>query len=217
MEFFNYDIPIISRKKLAIEWQNLPGIWCVRWQINHLTILSSFYTRHDLACLLWAIVSAGIFIIAQFATFSWLTQAYLASGLTGIGTVGMGYLTWRFTSVERLAWILYTWTALMLSGTVVTDLSFFLGWGVILCHICHFWLALIGIGYLITGVGMRSRAILLCSIIHFFAIGILPHVGRWQSLTTGAIVAGCVLLLAELQWDSNGVCIHLAAERSAKF
>jgi hypothetical protein len=210
MKFFNCDIPIFSRKTLAIEWQNRAGVWYVRWQIKRFTLLSSFYTRHDVACFLWSVISAGIFLIAQFSQTSWLVQAYFASGFTLIGVLGMAYLTWYFTFIERLGLILYSWIVLMLIGTVITDLCFLLGWGTLLMNVCSLWLGAIGLGYLITGIGMRSRAILLCSLAHFVTIGFLPYVGTWQPLTTGAVVSSCSLLLAELQWDSEGVCNYQA-------
>ena len=101
----------------------------------------------------------------------------------------------------------------MLLGAVVTDLSRFLGWGRVLGHVCHLWLGVSGVGYLITGWGMRSRAFLLFAAIHLLTLQLLPAVGPWQPLTTGLVISGCALLIAEIQWDANGVCGHpIAAE-----
>lgn len=206
MSFFNPDIPVISKKQSAFAVDDLPGLWRFHWQVNHRVVLSTFYTRHDQACLLWAIVSAAIFVAAQFLPVGWYTQAVVASGLTLLSVVGMIMLTWFFTTVEGLTWLLYGWSLLMAIGMLITDLSLLLQWGQVLGQICPLWLILSGIGYLITGVGMRSRAFLLIGVVHFLAIGILPAVGMWQPLITGIVISGSTLLVAEVQWDSHGVC-----------
>lgn len=208
MVFFNPEIPIINRKKSAFAIQDLPGLWRVHWQPFGVTILSTFYTRHDQACLLWGVISASVFIMAQFIALSWITQAMLASVLTLVGITGMLYLTWYFTKVETLSWILYSWAALMGTGILLTDLSVFLGWGQILINICPLWLGLSAIGYGVTGLGMRSRAFLLVSLLHLITIGILPYVSPWQPLATGLMISGSVFFIAELQWDADEACNH---------
>jgi hypothetical protein len=208
MNFFNPDIPVISKKKSAFE-MTAPGLLRVHWQVGEFTIHSSFYTKHDQACLLWSALSGSLFVIAQFLPVSWVTQAIVASVVTLIGVAGMIYLTWYLTTAERrLAIVLFSWVGLMLTGAIVTDLSIFLSWLPVLMNICTFWLSLSAIGYLITAIGMRSRAFFLAAMLHLLAIGILPHVGQWQPLTTGIVIALSVYLIAELQWDSNGVCGH---------
>lgn len=206
MAFFNPDIPLLSRKPAVTDLPTASQVWLVQWQVGSWLLWSSFYTRHDQACLGWGLLVAGIFAIAQFTPLSWLTQAIIATALTGLGCWVMAWLTWRYTTVEQLAWILYAWLGLMLLGTAVTDLSLWCSWGSVLMAICPLWLGLCGLGYLITGLGMRSRLILLCSGLHFLAIGLLPLVGTWQTLFTGLVISGAVLALAEFQWDSNGVC-----------
>jgi hypothetical protein len=94
----------------------------------------------------------------------------------------------------------------MVLGLVITDLSIFLGWGDVLMYLCPLWLGLVAIGYFCTGVGMRSRTLMLLGLVHLLSIWILPYVGSWQFLTTGIIMGGSVLLLAEFQWDSSGTC-----------
>ncbi|MBD1909071.1 MULTISPECIES: hypothetical protein [unclassified Leptolyngbya] len=118
----------------------------------------------------------------------------------------MAWLTWRYTHHDQLAWILYSWLALMLVGTILTDLGVWRPWGVMLVNLCPLWLILCGIGYFITALGMRSRLILLCSAAHFLAIALLPLFVTYQILLTGFVISGSAILLAELQWDSNGVC-----------
>lgn len=200
----------MARKLSAFAIDDLPGLWRVHWQLNQRVILSTFYTRHDQACLLWAIVSAAIFLTAQFLPLSWFTQVIFASGLTLLSVVAMIVLTWYFTAIERLTWVLYCWSSLMVLGTLVTDLSLLLQWAEVLGHVCHLWLGLSGIGYIVTGLGMRSRAFMWIGIVHFLTIGILPNVGMWQPLTTGLVISGSALLIAEVQWDSNGVCVYQA-------
>ncbi len=206
MAFFNSEIPLLSRKPAVALVPDSAKVWRVQWQIGSVILWSSVYTRHDQTCLGWGLLAASIFVIAQFLPLSWATQAAIASLLTGLGCLAMAWLTWRYTAVEQLAWILSAWLGLMLVGTLVTDLAIWCGWGRVLSEICPLWLGLCGIGYLVTGLGMHSRLILICSGIHFLTIGLLPWAGGWQTLLTGAVISGSVLALAEFQWDSNGVC-----------
>lgn len=206
MKFFNFYTSIITRKESAFAIDDLPGLWRIHWQINQRVILSTFYTRHDQACLLWAVVAGMIFAAAQFLPISWTTQAMIATVLTLVAVLGMMRLTWRFTREEHIVWILYSWVFLMLTGTVITDLSVFLGWGEVLIRICPLWLGLSAVGYFLTGLGMQSRTFIGVSILHLLTVFLLPYVGIWKPLVTGILIGGTVLLIAELQWDSNGVC-----------
>ncbi|XZO00063.1 MAG: hypothetical protein ACM65L_16125 [Microcoleus sp.] len=113
----------------------------------------------------------------------------------------MAVLTLFWVRVERVSWILYCWAILMLAGLVLTDCSIFAGWGGLLLHLCDLWLGLSAIGYFCTGFGLRSRTFLLIGLTHLFSIPLLTFVAPWQYLTTGIIMAGCLLLLSELQWD----------------
>jgi hypothetical protein len=212
-ELFNSAVPIIARKKSAFEIADSPGLWRVHWKIDRYIILSTFYTQHDQACLLWAVLTSGIFMMVQFCPISWFTQAAIASVLTLIGSAGMLYLSWRFTALERLVWVLRTWLGLMAVGTILTDLSILHGWGIVLLHICPLWLGLSAIGYFVTGLAMRSRAFILASLLHLLSIWLLAWVGPWQPLTTGLIISGSVWMVAELQWDANGVCGHLVPQK----
>lgn len=208
MNFFNPDIPVISKKKSALEILPAPGVLRVHWQIGKFILHSSFYTKHDQACLLWSVLSGSIFVIAQFLPVSWITQAIFASAVTLMGIAGMVYLTWYLTAERRLAIVLFAWAGLMLVGAIVTDLSIFLSWLPVLTNICAFWLSLSAIGYVITAIGMRSRAFFLAASLHLMAIVILPYVAPWQPLITGIVIGCSVYMIAELQWDSNGVCGH---------
>jgi hypothetical protein len=121
--------------------------------------------------------------------------------LTLSGTAIMAVLTLFWVKVERVSWILYSWAILMISGLVLTDCSIFAGWGFWLLHLCDLWLGLSAIGYFCTGLGLRSRTFMAIGLTHLFAIGLLPFVAPWQYLTTGIVIAGCLILLSELQWD----------------
>lgn len=206
MSFFNSEVPIVVRKPSAFAIQDLPGLWRVHWQIDQRVLISTFYTRHDQACLLWGAIAAIIFITAQFLPLTWTAQAVLASLSTLVGIIGMIALTWWFVTSERISWVLGCWAGLMLGGVVITDLGVFWGWGQILANICPLWLWLSAGGYLLMGMGMRSRLFLLISLLHGLTIGFLPYVPTWQPLITGLIISGSAFLIAELQWDANGVC-----------
>lgn len=125
MSFFNSTVPIFARKASAFDIQDLPGLWRVHWQMNQFIVLSTFYTRHDQACLLWGLIAVVIFTTAQFLPFGWTSQIVLSSALTVLGTIAMVVLTRRFTITERLSWVLASWAILILAGILITDLSIF--------------------------------------------------------------------------------------------
>jgi drug/metabolite transporter (DMT)-like permease len=201
MTFFNPTEPILRRKQHALDYQDRQGLLHFHLQIQDKTLFSNIYTRIDQVFVVWGLISAAIFITAQFAPISWMTQAIIWSVLTILGTVGTIVLTHFWVRVERLTWVLYTWVILMLGGVAITDLGIFLGWGQVLIHLSHLWLGLSGIGYLITGAGMRSRAFIISGMIHLFGIAFLPYVGGWQFLCTGLIMVFNLLVFAETQWD----------------
>lgn len=206
LNFFNFDIPLLRLKQSAFAIEDLPGLWRLHWQVGDQTIISTFYTRIDQACILWGCISLLIFATAQFLPISWSLQAILWSGLTVVGTVGMHVLTEPWSRFEHFKWVLRWWGVLMLSGLVITDLSIFLGWSGMLLQLCPLWLALNAVGYLGTGWRMRSRAFILVALIHLLGILILPYFAAWQFLLTGVVIGVSALLLAELQWDSSGNC-----------
>ncbi|MFM9264009.1 hypothetical protein [Tychonema sp. BBK16] len=201
MTFFNASEPLIRTKQEHLDVQDLEGLLRLHWQIGNITPFSRFYTRIDQTFLLWGLVTAGIFFTAQFFPLSWSFQAILWSTLTLIGTAGMAVLTLFWVRVERVCWILYAWAILMITGLVLTDCSIFAGWGGLLLHLCDLWLGLSAIGYFCTGYGLRSRTFLIMGLTHLFSIPLLAFVAPWQYLTTGIIMASCLVLLSELQWD----------------
>ncbi|HAZ45883.1 MAG TPA: hypothetical protein DCZ55_15845 [Cyanobacteria bacterium UBA11371] len=201
MTFFNYTVPPLQRKQPCLDVHEIEGLWRVNFRIGNTTLFSSFYTRVDQACILWSVILATIFVTAQFFPFSWKLQAILWSVLTLIGTAVMVAWTEFWVKVERIRWVLYCWVILMLVGLVVTDCGILLGWGEILIRLCPLWLGLSALGYLLTGLGVRSRAIILVGLIHLLSILLLSYFGAWQFLLTGAVMACNLLLLAEWRWD----------------
>jgi hypothetical protein len=201
MTFFNPSEPIIRSKQEALDFQDRQGLLSLDIKLGDKTLISVFYTRIDQVFILWGLISAAIFITAQFAPISWVIQAGLWSALTLIGTMGMVVLTHFWVKVERLRWVLYFWVILMLTGVVLTDLSIFLSWGPILMRLCPMWMGLSALGYFGTGVGMRSRAFTLASIVHLLGIAVLPYLGGWQFLSTGIVMAASLLMFAGVQWD----------------
>jgi hypothetical protein len=201
MTFFNPSEPIIRSKQEALDFQDRQGLLSLDIKLGGKTLISVFYTRIDQVFILWGLISAAIFITAQFAPISWVIQAGLWSVLTLIGTMGMVVLTHFWVKVERLRWVLYFWVILMLTGVVLTDLSIFLSWGPILMRLCPMWMGLSALGYFGTGVGMRSRAFTLASIVHLLGIAVLPYLGGWQFLSTGIVMAASLLMFAGVQWD----------------
>ena len=208
-ELFSLRSPFLRRKRSAFEIEDLPGLWRVHLQLGEKTVLSTFYTRIDQACLAWGMISTLIFTTAQFCSIDWQLQAILWTGLTLIGTVMMLELSRSWREIEPLNDVINAWVFLMLFGVALTDLSIVFAWGQVLAQLCSLWLILDGVGYLYTGAKMRSRAFALIGLLNFAGIAILPHVGVWQFLTTGLITGISTLLMAELQWDSGEVCAHL--------
>ncbi|MBZ8182156.1 hypothetical protein [Oscillatoria salina] len=201
MTFFNSAEPIFRRKQKELDFQDLQGLLRLQLRLKNTTFLSLSYTRIDQVFVLWGLVSATIFITAQFAPISWITQAIWWTILTIIGTGMTIALTDFWVKVERLRWVLYTWVVLMLVGVGITDLGIFLGWGLVLMNLCNLWLGLCAVGYFCTGFGMRSRAFLLSGSLQLLGIAILPYFLGWQFVATGIIMAANLLIFAETQWD----------------
>lgn len=201
MSFFNSAEPILRSKQEELDFQDRQGLLCFNLKIGDKTLISAFYTRIDQVFILWGLITAQIFITAQFAPISWVMQAGLWTVLSLIGIVGMIVLTYFWVKVERLTWLLYCWAILMLIGLALTDFGIFFGCGQLLMCICPIWLGLIGFGYFCTGIGMRSRAFSLASLVHFLGIVLLPFVGGWQFLTTGLVMTINLLIFAGVQWD----------------
>ncbi|MDY6781579.1 MAG: hypothetical protein SW833_03330 [Cyanobacteriota bacterium] len=201
MKFFHPTEPIFRRKQEALDVQDLKGLLQLHLQIQEKKLVSLLYTRIDQVFVLWGLICAAIFFTAQFAPISWTAQAIFWSVLSVAGCIGMSVLTNFWVKIEHLRWVLYGWVALMLIGVVVTDLGIFLGWGWVLMNLCNLWLVLSALGYIFTGIGMRSRAFILAAIVHIAAIFLLPYVAGYQFLATGIAMTATLLIFAETQWD----------------
>ena len=201
MNFFNQSQPILRRKQKALDIQDRQGLLQLRLSLRDRTLFSTTYTRIDQVFVVWGVISALIFFTAQFNPIDWTTQAYFWSVLTFAGTITMFTMTHFWVKVEKLRWVLYTWAFLMVGGVIVTDLSIFLGWGQMLMHLCHLWLGLSATGYLVTGLGLRSRALIFSATIHMLGIIALPYFMGWQFLVTGLVMTVNLLGFADTQWD----------------
>lgn len=199
--FFNSTEPIFRPKQHALDFQDRQGLLTFKLEIKNRTLFSSIYTRIDQVFVLWGLISAVIFFTAQFAPIDWLTQAIFWSILTAIGSVGMAILTYFWVRVERLRWVLYSWILLMVVGVTITDLGIFLGLGEVLVRLCELWLLLSALGYICTGIGLRSRAFFVAAAFHLWGIVALPYFAGWQFLVTGLVMTFSLLLFAETQWD----------------
>jgi hypothetical protein len=201
MTSFNSREPIFRWKQAALDIQDLCGLLRLQWQLGQRTLVDTHFTRIDQVFLVWAAVSAAIFGTAQFLPLSWTTQAILWSVLTCIGVVTMSNLAWFWVQVERLRWLIYLWSGLMVTGVLLTGYGIFNGVPLILMNLCALWLLLCAIGYGLMGLGMGSRSFLLAAGIHLLGIPLLSCFLPWQFVFTGGLMASCLLLFACLQWD----------------
>jgi len=200
--FFGSDTPILQPKQAHLDVQDLCGLLRVRWQLGRQTVLSWMYTRIDQVFLLWGWIAAIIFLTPYcFPGLSWSQQALVWSGLTIVGTGLMAGLAWYWVQVERLRWVVYCWATLMLAGIAVTDYGIFASVPLVLMNLCQLWLVLSCVGYVVTGIGMRSRSFLLVAGLHLLALPLLYWWPAEQFLITAMVIAGSLFGLAELQWD----------------
>ncbi len=200
MTFFNAAEPIVRRKQTDLDIQDRVGLWQIHWRWRSYAF-SRFYTRIDQVFILWGLIIAVIFAVAQFCAISWQIQAVVGLGLTLAGTLSMTVLVWFWVSVEHLRWVVYGWMGVLGLGIALTDLSIFQNWWPLLPYLCPLWLGLSALGYLMTGLGMRSRTFTLTGLLHLLSILLLPYLVGWQFLITGTVMAISLLFLSEVQWD----------------
>ncbi len=199
MFLFNNNEPILRWKQAALDVQDLCGLLTLDCKVGRKTLFKHHFTRIDQVFLVWGIISACIFLTAQFLPISWTVQAAVWSALTLTGMVAMTRLAWFWVQVERLRWLIYLWSGLMLLGVGATAWGVFHGVGFILMNLCALWLLLCTIGYLVMGVGMESRSFLAAALVHASAAMTLSP--GWQFLTTAVVMAGSLFLFACVQWD----------------
>ena len=195
--------PILRRKQRDIYCQEYQSLVSLYLKIAGKTLYSGLYSCLDQVFIIWGLIVAAIFVTAQFLPISWTTQAIVWSILTLAGPLSMMILTHFWVKQQQLNWILYLWVMLMVSGVILTDCSIFLGWGWLLIHLSHLWLGLCSLGYIITALGLSSRALLLVGLGHLLGIFSLPYVMGWEFLATAGIMVVSLLVLAETQWDHS--------------
>ncbi|WP_308254758.1 hypothetical protein [Geminocystis sp. GBBB08] len=201
MSFFKPQQPILQKKQLSSNPQQLALMKCLIIKPLETINLSGIYTCIDQAMVIWGFVAAIIFLTAQFFPIDWTNQAIFWSIITLIGILTMTTLTHTWTVLERISWLLYTWVFLMIIGILITDYAVIYHWGFMLSHLCELWLILSSIGYLLTGWGLRSRAFFIATIIHGITIFILPYANSWQFGITGLVMMTNLLIFSEAQWD----------------
>lgn len=216
MTFFDSTVPLLAPKPSLFEVPQRPGQINLHWQIGSVVLFSTFYTRFDQACLVWGILSGIIFIAAQFLAVDWSWQALWWSVLTIIGIVATLIITPAWVYEDRKGWIIHSWTVLMGLGLILTDVGIVWGWPWVLMNLCELWLILVALGYLCTGLGLRSRTLIIIGSLHGGSIAILPYVETWQFLFTGIIMSLGSVALAQLQWDCKKSILIRALERRQK-
>ena len=189
--------PMLRPKQYTLDIQELPGVW----QFRHSVLGYAIYTRVDQVCLLWGVLALLMFAAAPVSQVGWQQLALAWSGLTVMGVASMIAMVSFWARVERLMWLVYSWSVLMLLGTAVTDWGVFGSVGSVLLNLCPLWLGLCAIGHGLTGWGMRSRAFLWLAGGHGLAALIITQLGSWQYVATGVIISGSLLVLAQLRWD----------------
>lgn len=217
MTFFNASEPILRRKQHELDFQDLQGLQQFRWRVGSKTLLKTSYSRIDQVFLLWGLLTAAMFVTAQFLPLDWSTQAALWTVLTLIGTVAMIGLSWFWVVVERVTWLVSSWVLLIVGGLALTDYSIFTAWGDVMLHLGSLWLVISALGYVITGCSLRSRALVLAGIVHLFSAAVVFYICDWQFLLTGIVMAGSLLLLGESQWDMRPPIDYRLSEAQKQF
>lgn len=192
----------MRRKQTQLDLQDLTGLIRWRLRIRQCTVVSWLYTRIDQVFLLWGWITGIIFLTPHFfPALSWVDQALFWSVLSIAGTGLMVWLAWFWVAVERLRWLIYLWSELVILGVALTDYGIFAGEGFILANLCALWLVLCAIGYGLMGFGMRSRAFLIVAGLHLATVPLLGMMPAHQFLATAMVMSGSLFLLAEVQWD----------------
>lgn len=204
--------PPVSENVLALQpifcfKQTLPppeeriGLITLRYPLPGGTVRETYYTRLDQALILWGGVTAIIFLTAQFSYWDWHTQAIADSTLTVSATWLTGKLAWPWATARKARWVVGFWSGLMLSAIVLSDYGIVTSNSLILQHLCTGWLGVCALGYFVTAIGMKSRALTLVAMVHLCAVLVVREFIPWQFLLTGSILTLSLCLLGTLQWD----------------
>ncbi len=201
MTFFSPTEPIFCRKQPNLAHQDQVGLWRVEYRIGSLTLVDRSYTRIDQVFMVWGLLTLLIFGTGQFLPFDWALQAIAGTGLAVVGLAVMTALSWFWVVVEGVSWLVGCWAALVGLGLLLTHLSISNAWGDLLLHLGPLWLVVSALGYVCTGLTLRSRALVLAALVHVLAAIFFFWYSDWQFLGTGLIHAGSLLFFGEWQWD----------------
>jgi hypothetical protein len=215
MTFFNPSEPMFRPKQHQLDVQDRCGLWDPSFRFGAFRF-ETIYTRVDQVFLIWGVLAAVIFATAQFAPFDWLLQAQVWSALTLAGAVLTFGLAGYWCRVERVLWLVWYWSGLLAVGLGFTAVAIAAPLSELLINLCPFWLLVCALGYLGTGVGLRSRAMLLAAGVHFaaavpIAASALPY------LWTGVVLAGTLFVFASTQWDMRLPIRYCLAEVDLEF
>jgi len=159
------------------------------------------FTEIDQAFLIWGTATLIIFLLAQFSTLSWRSQAIIDAALTGASIALTSGLTWKLASSEDLRWVIFLWAGLMTTGMLTTIYGIFCTVGFILSNLCLLWLGLCGVGYCAMAVGMRSRCFSAACIVHVLAMVGLHYHQSFQFINSGLVMAVTLFFFSVVPWD----------------
>ena len=192
---------IFQLKQSLVDPVDIHGVIRVQFGQRDNSFIITYLTRLDQALMTWGLVTAAIFLVAQFYLWDWSTQAVIWSVLSCVAVLVSGKLTWFWVTTRNQRWILYCWSLLVLVGLCLTDYGIFCGSGLILRHLCALWLGISALGYVITGIGIQAQALRFIGIVHACAIASLGLWPGWQFLLTGAVMSISLFCLALFHWD----------------
>lgn len=198
--------PILQWKHDDLAADEQDGVLYLGWELKGNPVLGKrfpriYYTTLDQALLQWAIAVAIIFLTAQFHAFDWHQQARAWSALSLLVLTVSSVRAWSWAVAKNVRWVVYCWAAITLLGLGLTDYGVYYSVIPILLNLCPLWLGLCAVGYGVTAIGMASRALLGVVVIHGLALGMLQFWPAWPFLITGGVISGCLLLLAQFEWD----------------
>ncbi|MEM9266006.1 MAG: hypothetical protein AAGA46_10830 [Cyanobacteria bacterium P01_F01_bin.13] len=192
---------IFQLKQNLVDPVDLHGVIKIQFGQQDDPLISTYLTRLDQALITWGVMTAIIFLTAQFYLLDWYTQAIIWSVLSCLAIVIAGKLTWFWVTTRNQRWILYAWSILVLIGLGFTDYGIFVGSGMILRHLCVLWLGISALGYVITGIGIRAPALVFMGGVHVCTMPFLALLSVPQFLLTGIIMSVSLFFLAAFHWQ----------------
>lgn len=205
---FDRTVPPLQWKRDNLEPEERAGVLYLGKAPAPSQRSSLYYTLLDQALMLWAIATAIIFFTAQFHAFDWHQQARVWSALSLATLAATSIRAWPWAVALQLRWVVYLWAIITLLGLGLTDYGVYLSVGPILLNLCPLWLGLCALGYGITAIGMGSRALFGVVLVHLLAMGLIGLLPGWLFGITGGAIAGCLLVLAQLEWDHSASVVR---------